>query len=335
MTNQPSIKCISSVLERAMPAVERCDEVMEGIRKAYPYFVPARYHGALCSYNTSGYMPPMLAAAQPYMGNWLLFCDFLQGPPIEEKKIAEVPEIQLKNDEPVVAEVVEVSVTQVSANTGDIAVVEILVEEIITANENKGDDIIEEVIIGAEPEVLIVEEEPEELIGAGEDKQTKEEEALIIPMVSFDYFLLKGEKIPDEMPEEIDSLKTEKETEAEKALMVMMSFSDWLLHFKHSGERQQEETKDQKALKTMWQKEKLAAAMEEENEEIPENVFKMAVDSITQEEGMASETLADIYIRQGKYDHAIDMYRKLSLLNPQKNTYFARKIEEALKNKQS
>ena len=115
----------------------------------------------------------------------------------------------------------------------------------------------------------------------------------------------------------------------------MMSFSDWLLHFKNSGDRQLEETKEQKALKSMWQKEKLAAAMEEENEEIPENVFKMAVDSITQEEGMASETLADIYIKQGKYDHAIDMYRKLSLLNPQKNAYFARKTEEALKNKQS
>lgn len=335
MTNQPSIKCISCVLERAMPAAAHSDGVMEGIVEAYPYFVPGRYHGALCSYNTSGYSPAMLAAAQPYMGNWLLFCEFLQGPRIEEKKIAEVPEIQVKKDEPVVAEVVEVPVTPVSANKVEGAAIGILVEEIITADESKGDDIIEEVIIVSEPEVLIVEEEPEELIGAGEDKQTKEEEALIIPMVSFDYFLLKGEKIPDEMPEEIDSLKTEKETEAEKALMVMMSFSDWLLHFKHSGERQQEETKDQKALKTMWQKEKLAAAMEEENEEIPENVFKMAVDSITQEEGMASETLADIYIRQGKYDHAIDMYRKLSLLNPQKNTYFARKIEEALKNKQS
>ena len=115
----------------------------------------------------------------------------------------------------------------------------------------------------------------------------------------------------------------------------MMRFSEWLLHFKNAAERQQEETKDQKALKTMWQKEKLAAAMEEENEEIPENVFEMAVNSISREEGMASETLADIYIKQGKYDHAIEMYRKLSLQNPQKNAYFARKIEEALKNKET
>jgi tetratricopeptide (TPR) repeat protein len=117
--------------------------------------------------------------------------------------------------------------------------------------------------------------------------------------------------------------------------MVMMSFSEWLLHFKSSTEKQKEENKDQRALKTMWQKEKLAAAIEEENEEIPESVFEMAVNSIAKEDGLASESLAEIYIKQGKYDKAMDMYRKLSLRNPQKNAYFARKIEEILKEKQS
>jgi pentatricopeptide repeat protein len=108
-----------------------------------------------------------------------------------------------------------------------------------------------------------------------------------------------------------------------------------LLHFKHTTEKQKEETKDQRALKTMWQKEKLAAAMQEENEEIPENVFEMAVNSITKEDDLASESLANIYIKQGKYDKAIDMYRKLSLRNPQKSAYFATKIDEVLKEKQS
>jgi len=75
--------------------------------------------------------------------------------------------------------------------------------------------------------------------------------------------------------------------------------------------------------------------MEEENEEIPENVFEMAVNSITKEDGLASESLADIYIKQGRYDQAIEMYRKLSLRNPKKNAYFARRIEEVLKEKQS
>jgi tetratricopeptide (TPR) repeat protein len=164
----------------------------------------------------------------------------------------------------------------------------------------------------------------------------KDEKPLISPVYTEDYFLQQGEKISVELPTEISSLKPlENKATIAKSLMVMMSFSEWLLHFKNTAEKQIEETKDQKALKTMWQKEKLAAAIEEENEEIPENVFEMAVNSITKEDGLASESLAEIYIKQGKYDKAMDMYRKLSLRNPQKNAYFALKIEEILKEKQS
>jgi len=166
--------------------------------------------------------------------------------------------------------------------------------------------------------------------------QEKEEEPLIIPIHSTDYFLHQGERVSEDLPEEINELKYDKVTEDEdKSLMVMMSFSEWLLHFKNVSQKQKEELKDRKALRTMWQKEKLAAAMEEENEEIPENVFEMAVNSISNEDGLVSETLADIYIKQGKYDKAIEVYRKLSLRNPQKNVYFARKIDEILKDKQS
>ena len=114
----------------------------------------------------------------------------------------------------------------------------------------------------------------------------------------------------------------------------MMSFTEWLLHFKNSSEKIKSEQAGQKEVKAMWQKEKLAAALEEETDEIPENVFEMAVNSIAREEGLASESLADIYIKQGKFDKAIEMYRKLSLRNPQKNAYFARKIEEVLKERE-
>jgi len=166
-------------------------------------------------------------------------------------------------------------------------------------------------------------------------QHTRQEKPLIYPIYTEDYFLQQGEKISPNIPADITSLKTtETAEEAAKSLMIMMSFSEWLLHFKSSTEKQKEETKDQRALKTMWQKEKLAAAIEEENEEIPENVFEMAVNSIAKEDGLASESLAEIYIKQGKLDKAIDMYRKLSLRNPQKNAYFARKIEEILKEKQ-
>jgi len=181
---------------------------------------------------------------------------------------------------------------------------------------------------------IINETEETTLAETAADK--RDYDPLIFPIYTKDYFLQQGERVSEEIPFEISELKdNDAESEEDKSLMVVMSFSEWLLHFKNSAEKQIEESKDQRALKTMWQKEKLAAAMEEENEEIPENVFEMAVNSISKEEGLVSDTLAEIYIKQGKYDKAIEMYRKLSLRNPQKNVYFARKIEEALKDKQS
>lgn len=187
----------------------------------------------------------------------------------------------------------------------------------------------------AEPARVVEEAEP--AISVTEAEKDKEDhDPLIFPIYTKDYFLQQGEKVSDEIPLEINELRDNAAADDEdKSLMVVMSFSEWLLHFKNTSEKQKEESKDQKALKTMWQKEKLAAAMEEENEEIPETVFEMAVNSISKEEGLVSESLADIYIKQGKYDKAIEMYRKLSLRNPQKSAYFAHKIDEALKDKQS
>lgn len=122
------------------------------------------------------------------------------------------------------------------------------------------------------------------------------------------------------------------EREQDKSLMVMMSFTDWLFHFKTKTERDRQEEKDKKALKTAWQKEKLAAATEEENEEIPEEIFKQAMESIS-ENSIISESLAVILAKQGKKDKAVDMYKKLSLRNPEKNSYFADRIKELTTNK--
>jgi hypothetical protein len=120
------------------------------------------------------------------------------------------------------------------------------------------------------------------------------------------------------------NLSGEKE---DKSLMVMMSFTDWLFHFKNKTEREKQEEKEKKALKTSWQKEKLALVSEEENEEIPEEIFKQAMDSIS-ENTVISESLAIILGKQGKTDKAVDMYKKLSLRNPEKNLYFADRIKE-------
>lgn len=53
---------------------------------------------------------------------------------------------------------------------------------------------------------------------------------------------------------------------------------------------------------------------------------------LDEEDDIVSEELAEIYLAHGLRSEAIEIYRKLSLLNSEKSIYFAEKIENIEKN---
>lgn len=64
--------------------------------------------------------------------------------------------------------------------------------------------------------------------------------------------------------------------------------------------------------------------------EVDDDVMTEA--EIDEEDDLVSEELAEIYLAQGLKCEAIEIYRKLSLLNSEKSVYFAEKIENIEKN---
>ncbi len=57
------------------------------------------------------------------------------------------------------------------------------------------------------------------------------------------------------------------------------------------------------------------------------SIQKLAEQS-NKEAGVVTEAMADVLLHQGKAEKAIEVYKKLSLLNPSKSAYFAAKIDQ-------
>ena len=58
-----------------------------------------------------------------------------------------------------------------------------------------------------------------------------------------------------------------------------------------------------------------------------ENEVKIEAE-FDEDDDLVSEELAEIYAKQGLNSQAVEIYRKLSLLNPKKSAYFAAQIEK-------
>jgi hypothetical protein len=111
---------------------------------------------------------------------------------------------------------------------------------------------------------------------------------------TIDYFASQGIKI------DLSSIPQDKLT------THLRKFTDWLKQMKH---------------------ESAVPSDLNNNPELEKAVMETAANSNETRE-ILTETMADVLVKQGQVDRAIQLYIKLSFLNPEKSSYFAAKIEQ-------
>ncbi|MBN8837729.1 MAG: hypothetical protein J0I09_10745 [Sphingobacteriia bacterium] len=114
------------------------------------------------------------------------------------------------------------------------------------------------------------------------------------PLYTIDYFASQGIKF--------DYTKQPQD----KLTQQLMKFTDWLKILKKSGSNPTDLGTDPEL----------------------ENAIQGIAQTSNESKEIITETMADVFVKQGKVDKAVQLYIKLSFLDPEKSAYFAAKIQE-------
>ncbi len=219
--------------------------------------------------------------------------------PVEIKeKLVVIEEISIPEMTPETGSIIETAekITEQFEEPGGSAGTEMIQEEqtFIIENVHVAETIVQEETKEDEPATVPAAEteimKPESK--TPEEKNIPEELPLFEPMHMVDYFASQGIKLSEEVQT------------ADKLGKQLKSFTEWLKTMKkiHTGNQPQD------GVQTDQTVEALAEMSNQQNEVI-------------------TEAMAEVFARQGKAAKAIEVYQKLSLLNPAKSAYFAAKIE--------
>lgn len=128
-----------------------------------------------------------------------------------------------------------------------------------------------------------------------EASQSEQEMKLVFgPFHTVDYFASQGIEVKED------------EKPADRFSVQLKSFTEWLKELKKAP----------------------AAAIAEKHEtRDEEKIISMAEHSLDDKE-IVTESMAEVWVKQGDKEKAIETYSKLSLLNPSKSAYFASLIEK-------
>lgn len=113
------------------------------------------------------------------------------------------------------------------------------------------------------------------------------------------------------------------------------SFLDWLkMTDSDSLEVAKKKEQQNRVIENFIQNAPKVRAVKRGEELMPDPTLPEESDEELKSEDIVSETLAQIYEEQGAFPRAAEVYRKLSLINPEKSDYFAARLKE-LKKKES
>ncbi len=225
---------------------------------------------------------------------------------VHPEKLSVEHQIEIEIDEIVPA--IEIADTEEDTTLDDIIPAaentwddESMPDEIIPSVENiwedaKSSEIPDETELAEEDEPVSVEELPPLEMKSVDftSKETVDTLIPIEPLYTIDYFASQGIKLPvDEIPND-------------QLAMKLKSFTEWL-----------------KSMKKL-QPDKVDRQMDKDTE----NYIRTTAEHSNDSQELYTEALAEVYLKQGLEDKAVEVFKKLSLLDPSKSAYFAARIRE-------